>query len=63
MAGWWSPLSVLLMNWIALGHNRNARNKRRQEAQQARDYAEWWHHYIGGQVQAQRLNIRPPQPF
>jgi hypothetical protein len=44
--GWWSFLSILLMNWIAIAHNSSARKKLDHDAQQAQAYAQWWHQYI-----------------
>ncbi|MEZ0053861.1 hypothetical protein ABIA30_004898 [Mycobacterium sp. MAA66] len=45
--GWWSFLSILLMNWIAISHNSSARKKLESDAQQAQAYAQWWHQYVG----------------
>lgn len=45
--GWWSFLSILIMNWIALLDNASARKKLDSDAQQAQAYAQWWHQYIG----------------
>jgi hypothetical protein len=45
--GWWSFLSILIMNWIALSSNSSARKKLAADAQQAQAYAHWWHTYIG----------------
>ena len=50
LLGWWSFLSILVMNWIALAHNMNARRKLRQDAQQADAYAQWWYQYIAPTV-------------
>ncbi|WP_301123494.1 hypothetical protein [Mycolicibacterium fortuitum] len=47
LLGWWSFLSILLMNWIALGHNISARSKLKHDAEQAQAYAQWWHQYYG----------------
>ena len=47
VVGWWSLLSILFLNWIALLHNSTARRKLDRDVQQARDYAEWWHRCIG----------------
>jgi len=47
IVGWWSFLSILILNWIALLHNSAARRQLNRDVQQARDYAEWWHRYIG----------------
>lgn len=47
LVGWWSPLSLLLLNWIAIGHNSSARKQLRQDLQQAQAYAHWWHTYVG----------------
>jgi len=45
--GWWSFLSILIMNWIALLDNASALKKLDSDAQQAQAYAQWWHQYIG----------------
>jgi hypothetical protein len=34
-AGWWSPLSALLLNWIALATNESARKELQRNAAQA----------------------------
>ena len=47
VVGWWSFLSLLILNWVALGHNWTARKKLNEDAQQAQAYAEWWHTYLG----------------
>ncbi|MGJ6127279.1 hypothetical protein QN239_32390 [Mycolicibacterium sp. Y3] len=48
--GWWSFLSILALNWIALVYNAQSRRKLNHDAQQANIYAEWWNHYIGEQA-------------
>lgn len=45
--GWWSFVSILLMNWIAISHNSSARKRLDYDAVQAQAYAQWWHQYIG----------------
>ena len=45
--GWWSFLSILIMNWVALAHNWSARSKLDEQAKQAQAYAQWWRHYYG----------------
>ena len=47
IVGWWSLLSILVLNWVALVHNANARKQLNRDAQQAQAYAAWWHQYIG----------------
>ncbi len=46
IVGWWSLLSILILNWVALIHNSQSRKKLNQDAQQAQAYAEWWHTYV-----------------
>ncbi|MCV7357402.1 hypothetical protein [Mycolicibacterium fluoranthenivorans] len=45
--GWWSFFSILILNWVTLLHNSNARKRLNRDAQQAREYALWWHTYVG----------------
>lgn len=45
--GWWSLLSILMMNWIAISSNLIARKKLNSDVQQAQAYAQWWYQYIG----------------
>ncbi|TXI62435.1 hypothetical protein [Mycolicibacterium mageritense] len=45
LVGWWSFLSILIMNWVALVHNVNSRKKLNRDLQQAQAYAQWWHQY------------------
>lgn len=45
--GWWSFLSVLIMNWVALAHNWSARSKLDEQAKQAQAYAQWWWQHYG----------------
>lgn len=40
--GWWSLLSLLFMNWIAIGENYVARRTLNSEWQA---YAQWWEQY------------------
>ncbi|SUA31547.1 transmembrane protein [Mycolicibacterium fortuitum] len=47
LLGWWSFLSILIMNWNALALNMSARSKLKQEAEQAQAYAQWWHQHYG----------------
>lgn len=47
IVGWWSLLSILLLNWIALLHNSAARRQLKRDVQQAEAYAQWWHRCIG----------------
>jgi hypothetical protein len=35
LAGWWSMFSLLIMNWVALAENHNARNALRRQVTQA----------------------------
>lgn len=45
--GWWSFLSILLMNWVAIISNSSSRRKLKADVQQAQEYAQWWHQYVG----------------
>ena len=45
--GWWSFLSILIMNWVAIINNSSARKKLNADVQQAEAYAQWWQQYIG----------------
>lgn len=45
--GWWSFLSIMIMNWVAIAHNWNARSKLEDQAKQAQAYAQWWWQYYG----------------
>ncbi|TRW76977.1 hypothetical protein FK535_27375 [Mycolicibacterium sp. 018/SC-01/001] len=47
LVGWWSVLSLLIFNWIALSHNSSERKRLHQQAQQAAEYAQWWYTYVG----------------
>lgn len=40
--GWWSVLSILFMNWIAIGENVVARRNLERDMQA---YAQWWQQY------------------
>lgn len=40
--GWWSLLSLLFMNWIAIGENYVARRNLDRDWQA---YAQWWQQY------------------
>jgi hypothetical protein len=40
--GWWSLLSILFMNWIAIGENVVARRNLERDMQA---YAQWWQQY------------------
>ncbi|CDO21571.1 transmembrane protein [Mycolicibacterium mageritense DSM 44476 = CIP 104973] len=57
LVGWWSFLSILIMNWVALVHNVNSRKKLNRDLQQAQAYAQWWHQY-----HAHTQRHVPPQP-
>jgi hypothetical protein len=46
IVGWWSFLSILILNWVALIHNSQSRKKLDQDAQQAQAYAKSWHTYV-----------------
>lgn len=45
--GWWSFVSILLMNWIAISYNSSARKKLDYDAARAQAYTQWWYQYIG----------------
>lgn len=45
LLGWWSVVSILVMNWIALAYNISARSKLKRDVQQAQAYAQWWYQY------------------
>jgi len=47
LVGWWSVLSILVLNWVAIVYNSNARRQLNKDAEQVRAYAEWWHRYVG----------------
>ncbi len=40
--GWWSLLSILFMNWIAIAENSSARKTLEHDYQA---YAQWWQQY------------------
>jgi hypothetical protein len=60
LLGWWSLASLLVWNPISLSRNASARKLLRQQAEQARQYAQWWVANYGGR--AQSTWTAPPAP-
>lgn len=50
--GWWSFLSLVLINWVALLQNMQARRQLDKDVQNAQAYAQWWHRYVAADYHA-----------
>lgn len=50
--GWWSFLSLVLINWVALLQNVQARRQLAKDVQNAHAYAQWWHRYVAADYHA-----------